>query len=427
MDVALAAAGGILKRNSRKAEDNPDYLLCGKTTAEGTCSDISKTRKQPHIWITRPSEDAARSVDTMVRYGKYLKCPLYYVPAKDCDKSGNCVTGGKGETYRTSQYGVVNAKNVNSDFDGRYMRLCKRQQFEPDDNANILKCCQGEWADERDNLQTMGNKPVDDVFDTYNVKARSKCPYQYKQGSTGCDTVLMNHCLQHDNMKSTSCEKWFNNATHSVERLAMRDNAMREYCKANPDAIDCSCFKPKGFNTDIGIPNKPECYHKQCTQDGYMTEDMKESSYHCPSIMICKQAMTTADSDHLVMNNITVRQDCASYTGVPVTQSLEVEPPESTPIASTPFNPDNPELGASSHTSSNPLSDTSQTVSHLGESGSSTTAAQHTNEKITANMLLMILVFILFVILAIVVAKRKKHTLIMHHADAPSYNKGLIH
>ncbi len=174
--------------------------------------------------------------------------------------------------------------------------------------------------------------------------------------------ALQKHCLKYENSKTPRCQEWYNDPDHSTGRIAIRDEMMRKYCQENPTTDECSCFNPKDFRPLKGMPNKPECYYKSCTQNGYMTQDMKNSSYSCPNITICTQNISTSDSDHLVLDGVNTTQSCTQedvtqnvttpatpvtsevqkpeQQDKPITPSPDDKPPETTPHATPTFDPD---------------------------------------------------------------------------------------
>ncbi len=133
------------------AEDNPQYLVCGRNDNQPACSDIAVTRNHGH---TSMGDRRVKSKNIWK-----LTCPQYYEPAAPCQdrsKEHPCPHGGSGEVYVVDKDGILSSHvKTNHDFIGRirrYVKLCKRKMFTKEED--ILNCCENRWSEEPDHINS---------------------------------------------------------------------------------------------------------------------------------------------------------------------------------------------------------------------------------------------------------------------------------
>lgn len=312
-------------------ENNPDYLICGRSDKQPACSDPSIDKKYHTRADTRVAGELEKNHDANL---KLLACPDYYEPVKHIvnfplgfGQISNVRTDGKYAGILHT-YGYLNTKPQ------RYMRVCKRKQYTKIEDK--LACCDDNIYE--DNKDYPRKQSLSQTIQNYFfLSKRSMCPSNLTPNSSDCEKLREQYCLQIDNMGNSYCVRWFNDPKHP-ERLALRDEFMKTYCTTHQDDPQCSCFYHGDITQQVKLPY---CFDQRCIDKGYKTQMMQRALEHgaCPDIMDCRQYMGLSDdAKNNIISDINMNQYCSAEGGGTKPDKPNEDAEDES--GNTPFNPD---------------------------------------------------------------------------------------
>jgi hypothetical protein len=120
----------------------------------------------------------------------------------------------------------------------------------------------------------------------------------YAPGSPTCEAAMRSYCTA-DNISDSRCKTWC--------RTNDCDDAVNQYCAANPSDPYCACIKSKATNYA-----NPKCVDKACLDSGYLTTSMRSTA--CPTVITCEVKNQLTNSGVILSNTVPIQQNCGGVT-----------------------------------------------------------------------------------------------------------------